>query len=152
LGRENFPKNYATGATYELKKAQVLLDNTNGKAKSVAIATTGSLVLQALEAAKQLEQQGIGTIVLNCPNANHIDIETFKLALSKSHGNLVTVEDHQIIGGFSQMLCHVLLQAGLEFKLKALGVHGEFGQSSYTALELYKKHGIDSAAIVRASI
>jgi transketolase len=152
LGRENFPKNYVAGATYELKKAQVLLDNSNGKAKAVTIATTGSLVLQALEAAKQLEQQGIGTIVLNCPNANYIDAETFKLALSKSHGNLVTVEDHQIIGGFSQMLTHALLQAGLEFKLKALGVHGEFGQSSYTALELYKKHGIDSAAIVMASI
>ncbi len=152
LGRENFPKNYVAGATYELKKAQVLLDNSNGRAKVVTIATTGSLVLQALEAAKQLEQQGIGAIVLNCPNVNFIDLETFKLALSKSHGSLVTVEDHQIIGGFSQILTHALLQAGLEFKLKALGVQGEFGQSSYTALELYKKHGIDSASIVKASI
>jgi transketolase C-terminal domain/subunit len=31
-----------------------------------------------------------------------------------------------------------------------LGVKGEFGQSSYTAQELYEKHGLDRTAIVKA--
>lgn len=152
LGRENFPKSYVAGATYSLEKAQILVDSTADKAKAVTIATTGSLVLQALEAAKQLEQKGVGVVVINAANANKVDVDTFKAALLKTQGRLVTVEDHQIIGGFSQMLSHALLQAGIEFKLKALGVQGEFGQSSYTALELYKKHKVDSSAIVAASI
>ncbi|MNL85931.1 hypothetical protein D3C87_2144320 [compost metagenome] len=50
------------------------------------------------------------------------------------------------------MLSHGLLQAGVTFTVKSLGVHGEFGQSAYTALELYKKHKIDSTAIVEASL
>ncbi|HWU43490.1 MAG TPA: transketolase C-terminal domain-containing protein, partial [Bdellovibrio sp.] len=152
LGRENFPKSYVAGTHYDLKKAQVLVDSTAGKAKAVTIAVTGSLVPQALEAAKQLEAQGVGAIVVNCANINHVDVETFKTSLAKTQGRLITVEDHQMIGGFGQMLSHALLQARVEFKLKSLGVHGEFGQSSYTALELYKKHKIDASAIVAAGI
>ncbi|HEX7672528.1 MAG TPA: transketolase C-terminal domain-containing protein [Bdellovibrio sp.] len=152
LGRENFPKTYVAGAAYDLKKAQILVDTTAGKAKSVTIATTGSLVPQALEAAKQLEGQGVGAVVVNCANVNHVDVETFKTVLAKTGGRLVTVEDHQMIGGFGQMLCHGLLQGRVEFKVKSLGVHGQFGQSSYTALELYKKHNIDASAIVTAAL
>ena len=151
-GRENFPKTYVAGAAYDLKKAQILVDTTAGKAKSVTIATTGSLVPQALEAAKQLEGQGVGAVVVNCANVNHVDVETFKTVLAKTGGRLVTVEDHQMIGGFGQMLCHGLLQGRVEFKVKSLGVHGQFGQSSYTALELYKKHNIDASAIVTAAL
>ncbi|WP_413582715.1 transketolase C-terminal domain-containing protein [Bdellovibrio sp. HCB288] len=151
LGRENFPKSYVAGAKYDLKKAQVLADTTAGKAKSVTIATTGSLVPQALEAAKTLEAQGVGAVVVNCVNVNHVDVETLKSALAKTGGRMVTAEDHQMIGGFGQMLCHALLQAGVEFKVKSLGVHGEFGQSSYTALDLYKKHKVDASAIVAAT-
>ncbi|MEK2689069.1 transketolase C-terminal domain-containing protein [Bdellovibrio sp. GT3] len=151
LGRENFPKSYVAGAKYDLKKAQVLADTTAGKAKSVTIATTGSLVPQALEAAKTLEAQGVGAVVVNCVNVNHVDVETLKAALAKTGGRMVTAEDHQMIGGFGQMLCHALLQAGVEFKVKSLGVHGEFGQSSYTALDLYKKHKVDASAIVAAA-
>ncbi|WP_204714731.1 hypothetical protein, partial [Escherichia coli] len=40
LGRENFPKTYVAGTSYDLRKAQVLADTTAGKTKSVAIATT----------------------------------------------------------------------------------------------------------------
>ncbi|QDK46900.1 transketolase [Bdellovibrio sp. ZAP7] len=151
LGRENFPKTYVAGTKYDLNKAQVLADTTAGKAKSVTIATTGSLVLQALEASKTLEAQGIGSVVVNVVKVNHPDVETVKAALVKTGGRLVTVEDHQLIGGFGQMLCHSLLQAQVDFKVKSLGVHGEFGQSSYTALDLYKKHKIDASAIVAAA-
>ncbi|QDK39172.1 transketolase C-terminal domain-containing protein [Bdellovibrio sp. NC01] len=152
LGRENFPKTFVAGAKYDLNKAQILADTTAGKSKSVTIATTGSLVPQALEAAKTLETKGIGSVVVNVAKVNHIDVETFKAALAKTDGRMITVEDHQIIGGFGQMLAHGLLQAGVNLKLKSLGVHGEFGQSSYTALELYKKHKVDASAIVEAAL
>ncbi len=149
LGRENFPKTYVNGASYDLKKAQILVDTTAGKAKAVTVATTGSLVPQALQAAKDLEAQGVGTVVVNCACVNHIDVTTLKEALGKTHGHLVTVEDHQMIGGFGQMLTHALLQANVSFRVKSLGVHGEFGQSAYTAQDLYRKHEIDALAIVK---
>jgi transketolase len=64
---------------------------------------------------------------------------------------LLTVEDHQLIGGMGSLLIHALMQEGVVLKTKSLGVKGEFGQSAYTALELYKKHGLDSGAIAAAA-
>jgi hypothetical protein len=40
---------------------------------------------------------------------------------------------------------------GAEFEVTSLGVHGEFGQSAYSADELYAKHHIDTDAIVSAA-
>lgn len=151
LGRENFPKSYVTPAVYDLKKAQILFNNVKDSSKAVTIATTGSLVPQALQAAKALETKGMSAVVVNCACVNHVDTATLKGALEKTQGRLVTVEDHQLVGGFGQILCHALLQADATFKVKSLGVHGEFGQSAYTALDLYRKHKVDSSAIVEAS-
>ncbi|WP_413612666.1 transketolase C-terminal domain-containing protein [Bdellovibrio sp. HCB-110] len=148
LGRENFPKSYVSPTSYELRKAQILIDTAKDKTKSVTIATTGSLVPQALQAAKDLEAKGVGTIVVNCACVNHVDVATFKSALEKTQGRMVTVEDHQLVGGFGQMLTHALLQADATVAVKSLGVHGEFGQSAYTALDLYRKHKVDASAIV----
>lgn len=152
LGRENFPKSYVAGANYELKKAQVVLDTSAGKSKVVTIATTGSLVPQAIFAAQDLAAKSVGAIVVNSACVNHVDVATYKAALAKSQGQLISVEDHQLIGGFGQMLSHALLQANISFQLKSLGVHGEFGQSAYTALDLYRKHKVDAAAIVEAAL
>lgn len=151
LGRENFPKTYKEGSRYELDKAQVLLDNSSQFSKTNVIATTGSLVPQALKAAEELATQQIGSVVINVAHVNHVDTATFKEALKKSQGRLITVEDHQLIAGFGSMLAHGLLQAGQSLQLVSLGVKGEFGQSSYTALELYQKHGVDSQSIKKAA-
>ena len=61
---------------------------------------------------------------------------------------MITVEDHQVVGGMGSLLCHALATNGVPFKVTSLGVKGEFGQSAYSALELYQKHGLDSKAIV----
>jgi transketolase len=64
---------------------------------------------------------------------------------------LITVEDHQQVGGAGAMLVSALANDGVSPKVKILGVRGEFGQSAYTADELYAKHGIDAKAIVTAA-
>ena len=150
LGRENFPKTYVAGATYKLNQIQVLKKASG--AKKVLIATTGSLVPEALKASEELEKKGISAGVINCSAVNHIDIATVKEALKSCDGKLVTVEDHQLLGGFGQMLTHALLQNGVAFQSKSLGVKGEFGRSAYTAADLYALHGINQSAIVKAAL
>lgn len=149
LGRENFQKSYGAKA-HQLDHAQVLVDKAD-KTKNVVLLTAGSLVPQALVAADKLSGEGIGSIVIDAVNINHIDVATIKAALDKSGGNLVTVEDHQLIGGFGAIACQALLNAGVKFKAKSLGVKGEFGRSAYNAIELYRQHGIDSNALINAA-
>ena len=150
LGRENFPKTYAEGMKYQLGSGQILRDTSTGKQKSVTIAVSGSLVPEALKAVKKLEEQGIGTILVNPSQMNKVSDQVIQ-AVQKTNGCLLTVEDHQVIGGMGQFLTHQLAEQGILKRVKSLGVRGEFGQSAYTALELYSKHGLDSQAIQKAA-
>ncbi len=147
LGRENFPTSYGA-KTYALGSAQVVRDSN---APKVVIAASGALLGQAVEAAEALAKKGTECVVINPSSINAPDVKTFRAYLEKCGGRLLTVEDHQVIGGMGAILSHSLLQAGVLLKLKSLGVRGEFGQSAYSALDLYRKHGLDSTAIVKAA-
>lgn len=146
LGRENFPIHYGA-KSYTLNQAQVLRDSVK---PAVVIAAAGAMVGQAMAAASQLATMGTEVAVINPSVINHPDVKTFKTYLERSGGRLVTVEDHQLIGGMGAILTHALLLEGVSIKARSLGVKGEFGQSAYNAIDLYKKHGIDSSAIVSA--
>jgi transketolase len=150
LGRENFPRSIGS-AKAKLGKSPVLLDTFGDTKSSVTIVAQGSLVPEALKAADLLKAKGMGAIVIHGASVNHPDLDTVKAALTKTGGKLVTVEEHRVIGGMGSMLVRELVQAGVALKATTLGVGNEFGQSAYSALELYKKHGLDAHAIVKAA-
>lgn len=152
LGRENFPRRLTPeGVKHSLKKWPLSLDTSAGKKFSVTLVANGSLLPEAIKAADMLEAKGIGAIVLHGSNVNHPDLATVKAALAKSEGRLVTVEDHRLTGGMGALLTHALVMDGVQLKLKSLGVGDKFGQSAYSALDLYKIHGLDSESIVKAA-
>ncbi|ATH07372.1 transketolase [Halobacteriovorax marinus] len=146
-GRENHPEHYREDLNYEWGKAQVLREGSD-----VTIVTNGPLVQKALNAADELEKQGKSATVINNPFANKVDLETFKSALAKTNGKLVTLEDHQLIGGMGSMLVHALATNGVELKVKSLANNGKFGQSAYLADELYSLHGMSENHIIEACL
>jgi transketolase len=141
----------AEGTKHELKKWPQALDTSNGKKNTVTIVANGSLLPEAVKAADLLEAKGFGAIVLHGSSVNHPDLATVKAALAKSAGRLVTVEDHRTVGGMGALLTHALVIEGVALKLKSLGVGDKFGQSAYSALDLYKAHGLDSQSISTAA-
>jgi transketolase len=152
VGRENFPVSLkAEGTAYAWGKAMIVADTTKDKKASVVISANGSMLVHAIKAADALAKDGIGALVLNNATPNRPDLAGHQAALARCGGKLVTVEDHQAIGGAGAMLVSALVEAGTPVKAKVLGVHGEFGQSAYLAEELYRKHGIDSGGIAAAA-
>lgn len=157
LGRENFPRRLtAESQPYQLGRDQVVMDNLSeggGKlaSKAVTIVASGSLVTEALKASDVLRTQGVGSVVIHGSAVNHPDIATVSAALERTGGRLVTVEEHRLIGGMGALLSHALSMAGESFKIISLGVGDGFGQSAYSALDLYEKHGLDSKAIAAAA-
>lgn len=147
FGRENHPEYYSENQNYEWAKAQVLQEG-----KDVTIVTNGPLVQKALNAAAELEKKGKTATVINNPFANKVDLETFKAALEKTNGKLVTVEDHQLIGGMGSNLVHELAINGIDLKVKSLANKGKFGQSAYKADELYSLHGLSESHIIEACL
>jgi transketolase len=144
LGRENFPAYYDKNMTYPWMKAQVY-----NKGSDVTIVSTGSMVPKALAAGVELEKAGIKATIINNSFVNHPDVATVKEALG-SNGKLVTVEDHQLIGGMGAQLVHALKMDGVNFSLKSIGNNGKFGQSAYKADQLYDLHGMSKDGIVAA--
>jgi transketolase len=163
LGRENYPANYSEAAgkrlEYKLDHPLILKDSSSKFKSSVVIAAAGTLVDEALKAAHSLEQDHqIGSIVIHPACVNTGSLKEILAALDKTGGHLITVDDHQVIGGMGALLSHHLLVAATEDKVKwslkvrSLGVRGSFGQSAYKASELYEKHGLDAKAIQASAL
>jgi transketolase len=145
VGRENFPVETTSGLTYELGKAQTITEGTDG-----VIVATGPLLYKALKAAELLKEQGKSVTVINNSLINKPDVKTIGEAIKANGGKLITLEDHQLIGGMGAQLIHALKNNGYEFNSKSLGVKGHFGQSAYTADQLYAKNGLDENAVIAA--
>ncbi len=147
VGRENYPVRWVEGSSYPWGRAQVIQEGTD-----VVLVGSGVLFNKALEAAKILAAQGKSATVINNPFINKVDVETIGAAVKKAGGRLVTIEDHQVIGGMGSQVSHALSQAGIAHRVRTLGIPGEFGQSAYTAEELYVKHGLTGPKMAEAAL
>jgi transketolase len=119
--------------------------------KDVTLIGCGPLLGKAIEAGEQLAAQGINATVINNPFINHVDLQTIGAAAQASSGRLVTIEDHQVVGGMGAQISHALSMSGIPHQMKSLGIRGEFGQSAYVAEHLYQHHGLTAAKMVEAA-
>ncbi|HNT13821.1 MAG TPA: transketolase C-terminal domain-containing protein [Verrucomicrobiota bacterium] len=147
VGRENYPLTWIAGATYPWGKAQVLAHG-----QDVVLIGCGVLVNKAIEAGKLLAAQGVKATVINNPFINRVDLETIGGAVKTCGGRVVTIEDHQRIGGMGAQVSHALSCAGIAHTLTSLGVSGEFGQSAYVAEHLYEHHGLTAPKMAAAAL
>ncbi len=147
VGRENYPVTWQEGAKYEWGKAQVLRSGND-----VVLVASGPLLSKAIEAGKKLAEQGIQATVINNPFINQVDVGTLGEAVKRASGRLVTIEDHQLIGGMGAQISHALSNAGIAHRIKTLAIHGEFGQSAYLAEELYKAHGLTAEKLIESAL
>jgi transketolase len=147
VGRENYPVTWADNAKYEWGKAQVLQEGSD-----VVLVGCGPLLGKAIEAGKKLQEQGHHATVINNAFINQVDLATIGPAVKACSGRVVTIEDHQVIGGMGAQISHALSQAGIGHCMKSLGIKGEFGQSAYVAEHLYEKHGLTTDKMVAAAM
>lgn len=146
VGRENYPLAWVENANYGWGKAQVLREGGD-----VVLVGCGPLLNKAIEAGKQLAALGIEATVINNPFVNLVDLATIGGAVKRAGGRMVTIEDHQVVGGMGAQVSHALSNAGIAHVAKTLGIHGEFGQSAYMADDLYKLHGLTTEKMVEAA-
>lgn len=118
--------------------------------KDLALLATGGVVYNSYLAAGLLDREGISTTVVNIHTIKPLD-ESLVLEISKTHKTLVTVEDHNIIGGLGTAVAEVLASAGASVKQLRLGVHDVYGESG-SAEALYEKYGLSADKIFHESL
>ncbi len=144
LAREKTPVITTIDTPFEIGKAQVFFESEKPR---VTIIATGALVYKALTAAKKLDGEGVGSIVINLATIKPLDEKTILDAVLKT-GKVVTVEEHQVAGGLGSAIAELLAQrhpAHQEF----VGVKDQFGQTG-TMEELWEHFNMGEQGIIDA--
>lgn len=142
--RQVTPEFTTVGTPFAEGRAEYLWHSTHAQ---VAIMGAGPMLYDALRAARQLEAEGVGTSVLNLHSVKPMDVEKVKEAASHA-GAVVSVEEHQILGGVGGTIAEILAQ-NTPTPMEMVAVHDRFGQSGSTA-ELLHEYHLDMQAIVDA--
>jgi len=140
LGRSDLPPVNPEDYKFELGKAKKLRTG-----KDVTIIGSGITVGFALEASTLLAKKGIEATVINMSSLKPIDSGMVHWAAENTRA-IVTVEDHNIIGGLGSAVLEALDETPL-VPVKRMGLQDVFGESGKPS-DLYKKYEIDADGIV----
>ena len=129
----------------EIGKAEILRGETLGG--EIAIIAYGSMVYPSVEAARNLENDGIEATVINARFVKPLDSELM-IAVARSHRLIVTVEDAYLAGGFGSAVLELLEENGLLDKIKVvrMGVPDRIVTHGDPKL-LLAKYGLDADGI-----
>lgn len=140
LSRAATPVIYDENEKFEIGKAIQI-----GKGKDGTIFATGDTVAEAIKAKEILEKLGKHVRVVDIHTIKPIDKDMI-IKCAKETEKLISVEDHNVIGGLGTTIADVLTE-NYPKKLVKLGVQDTFGKSG-KAEELMHYFGIDAEAIV----
>ena len=143
FGRAATPVYHVEDFSFVVGKGEVLQDGTD-----VAVIATGILVPEAIEAGKRLAAEGISTRVINMATIKPLDTELV-LRAARECGKIVTVEEHNIIGGLGEAVCATLAE-GCPVPVRRVGVNDVFGHSG-PAAELLKEFGLTADHIAETA-
>lgn len=144
FGRDKVATFTTSETPFEIGKAYYLW---KPEKPNVAIIAAGHLVYEALLAAKSLEGKGISVSIINSHTVKPLDEQTILEAV-KEAGAVVTVEEHQVAGGFGSAVAEFLAQ-NHPVPMEFVGMHNAFGQSGEPQ-ELLHHYGLDAIGIEKA--
>jgi len=142
FAREKSPVFTTEKTPFKIGRAEIFKEG-----KNVTIIGCGPLVYEALLAAKELKKQGIDVEVINNHTIKPMDIKTIFNSVKKT-GAVVTVEEHQVMGGMGSAVCEVLAK-NLPVPVEMIGMQDTFGESGEPD-ELLEKYGMKAKHIIAA--
>lgn len=140
LCRLNTPQIYGEEQDFKIGKGVQI-----GNGTDATVLATGVVVPEAIKAKEELEKQGINIRVVDIHTIKPIDKELI-IKCAKETKKLVSIEDHNIIGGLGSAISEVLTEE-YPAKLIRMGMKDRFGKSG-PAKELLRYFGLTSEDII----
>ncbi len=149
FAREKTPIFTTEETPFEIGKAEIFWEpsTSSGQGPDVSVIACGPLVYKALLAANELEKKGIKVRVINNHTIKPMDEATI-IQAAKDAGAVVTVEEHQIMGGMGSAVAEVLAK-NFPVPIEFVGVQDRFGESGEPE-ELLKAFGLTEKEIIEA--
>ncbi|MCW2994714.1 MAG: transketolase [Conexibacter sp.] len=140
LGRGREPRVYEDGTEFVLGEAR-----SHYEGSELTVVATGSTVHPALMAVEALRARGQDVGLLAVPTIKPFDRERV-LAAAQGSRRLLTVEEHNVVGGLGGAVAEVLAQAGAGTPLTCHGIPDEYcliGPPTH----LYRHYRLDAEGI-----
>jgi transketolase len=94
------------GYKFEVGKAKLVRDG-----RAVLIISSGLMTMRALEAARDLQKDGVDAGVLHVPTIKPLDEETILAECRKQNRLVVVAENHTVIGGLGEAVGAALMRS-----------------------------------------
>ena len=130
-------ENFTIGKAIEIQKGE-----------NVAVFSTGAIFDEVNEACEELQAQGLVPTVYTFPTVKPIDKEVI-LQCAKTHKAIVTVEEHNLSGGFGSAVAEVLAEeSGKKAKLVRVALDDRYSCIVGSQKYLRKQYSIDAKTII----
>ncbi|MBE0479254.1 transketolase family protein [Candidatus Aerophobetes bacterium] len=141
IGRDAVSHIVPSDYKFELGKGLVIREGSD-----VTLISSGVLVEDTLQAASLIEKEGIRARVINMSSLKPVDEELIIKAAEET-GKIVTIENHNIIGGLGSAVAEVISEKHPAY-LKRIGMRDVFGKSG-TNEEMKKRFGLTAEDIAK---
>lgn len=144
LGTNRETEIYGSDYEFQIGKAVTLEEGSD-----ITLIGTGSILKDVLDAAEQLKTEGIHARVIDMHTIKPIDQDAVIKAVEET-GKIITVEDHNVIGGLGSAVAEVVAEYGNGVRFRRLGLES-FSKGYGTYDEVKECNGIGVASICRCT-
>lgn len=116
------------------------------KGSDIAIIVIGTVINEALKAADDLKYQNKNISVYSVYTLKPLDKQEI-LNIAKKHKYILTIEEHQIVGGLGSTISEIIAESGIAIKVIRLGLHDEFTSIVGNQEYLRKVYNMDTESI-----
>jgi len=138
LGKAFETEIYENDPSFEIGKSTLIQSGND-----ITIISTGSIISNVIEAAKRLREEGITADIINMTSIKPIDEDAI-ICSAKKTGRVVTVEEHQIIGGLGSAVSEVLCSNGIYAAFERIGFKDTFCTEYGWHRDLLEFYGMSS--------
>lgn len=147
LGRGGEKRIHDKIDNFQIGKAIKIQDAKTDCKIKIALFSTGAILDEATDATRELENIGIGVEEYSFHTVKPIDKKVI-LDCAKKYDYIVTVEEHNIIGGFASAVSEVITDSNENVRLIKIGLNDEYCSKVGNQKYLRAQYGMTSENIV----
>lgn len=145
IAKNNEPVLVPDDTSFTLGKAVTVRNGAD-----VTLVSTGTILKEALAAAEALQNENISARVLHVHTVKPIDEKAILKAAGETRA-MLTVEEHNVIGGLGSAVAEVLVEGGVRVPFRRIGLRDRFCADYGTHAELLRILGLDAESIRRSA-
>lgn len=147
LGRGGEKRVHNKIDNFQIGKAIKIQDAKKDCNKKIALFSAGAILDEATETVKMLEEAGIGVEEYSFHTVKPIDKNVI-LDCASRYDYIVTVEEHNIIGGFASAVSEVLSDSDQKARLIKIGLNDEYCSKVGNQKYLRNEYGMTAEKII----